>query len=84
MYRIVKIKKWEIVREWYCRTEEKAKEIVRIIVQEDYEQNINLYKEVFEQENWTLEEFVEWVWEGKNYDDVLRVFEIEFEEDKEN
>ena len=27
MYKIVKIKKWEIVREWYCRTEEKAKEI---------------------------------------------------------
>lgn len=84
MYRIVKIKKWEIVCEWYCRTEEKAKEIVRAIAQEDYEQNIDLYKEVFEQENWTLEEFIEWVWEEKNFDDVLRVFEIEFEEDKEN
>jgi hypothetical protein len=84
MFRVVEFRKWEIVREWYCRTEEKAKEIVRIIVQEDYEQNINLYKEVFEQENWTLEEFVEWVWEGKNYDDVLRVFEIDFEEDKES
>ena len=84
MYRIVKIKKWEIVREWYCRTEEKAKEIVRTIVQEDYEQNINSYEEVFEQEGWTFDDFVEWVWEDENLDDVLRVFEIEFEEDKES
>lgn len=84
MYKVVKIKKWEIVREWYCRTEEKAKEIVRTLVQEDYELNTDSYEEVFEQEEWTLDEFIEWVWEEKNFDDVLRVFEIEFEEDKEN
>jgi hypothetical protein len=84
MYRIVKIKKWEIVREWYCRTEEKAKEIVRIIVLEDYELNTDSYEEVFEQEEWTLDEFIEWVWGEQNFDDVLRVFEIEFEEDKES
>lgn len=84
MYRIVKFKKWEIVREWYFRTEEKAKEIVRTLVLEDYELNTDSYEEVFEQEDWSLDEFIEWVWEEKNFDDVLRVFEIEFEEDKEN
>ena len=57
MFRVVEFKKWEIVREWYCRTEEKAKEIVRTLVQEDYELNTDSYEEVFE---------------------------IEFEEDKEN
>lgn len=81
MYKIVKIKKWEIVREWYCRTEEKAKEIVRTLVQEDYKLNTDSYEEVFEQEDWTLDEFIQWVWEEKNFDDVLRVFEIKFEED---
>jgi hypothetical protein len=84
MYRIVKIEKWEIVREWYCRTEEKAKEIVRTLIHKDYKLNFDVYDEIFEQENWSLEEFIEWVWEEKNFDDVLRVFEIEFEEDKEN
>lgn len=84
MYRIVKFKKWEIVREWYFRTEEKAKEIVRTLVLEDYELNTDSYEGVFEQENWSLDEFIEWVWEEKNFDDVLQVFEIEFEEDKEN
>jgi hypothetical protein len=84
MYRIVKIKKWEIVREWYCRTEEKAKEIVRTLIHKDYKLNFDVYDEIFEQENWSLDEFIEWVWEEKNFDDVLRVFEIEFEEDKEN
>ena len=84
MFRVVEFKKWEIVREWYCRTEEKAKEIVRTLVLEDYELNTDSYEEVFEQEDWSLEEFIEWVWEEKNFDDVLRVFEIEFEEDKEN
>ena len=84
MFRVVEFKKWEIVREWYCRTEEKAKEIVRPLVLKDYELNTESYEEVFEQEEWTLDEFIEWVWEEKNFDDVLRVFEIEFEEDKEN
>lgn len=84
MHKVVKIKKWKIVREWYCRTEEKAKEIVRTLVQEDYELNSDSYDEIFEQENWSLDEFIEWVWEEKNFDDVLQVFEIEFEEDKEN
>lgn len=84
MFRVVEFKKWEIVREWYCRTEEKAKEIVRPLVLKDYELNTDSYEEVFEQEEWTLDEFIEWVWEEKNLDDVLRVFEIEFEEDKEN
>lgn len=84
MYKVVKIKKWEIVREWYFRTEEKAKEIVRTLVLEDYELNTDSYEGVFEQENWSLDEFIEWVWEEKNFDDVLQVFEIEFEEDKEN
>lgn len=84
MFRVVEFKKWEIVREWYCRTEEKAKEIVRPLVLKDYELNTESYEEVFEQEEWTLDEFIEWVWEEKNLDDVLRVFEIEFEEDKEN
>lgn len=84
MFRVVEFKKWEIVREWYFRTEEKAKEIVRTLVLEDYELNTDSYEEVFEQEEWTLDEFIEWVWEEKNFDDVLRVFEIEFEEDKEN
>ena len=83
MYKVVKIKKWEIVREWYCRTEEKAKEIVRTLVQEDYELNSDSYEEVFEQEEWTLDEFIQWVWGEQNFDDVLQVFEIEFEEDKE-
>lgn len=84
MFRVVEFKKWEIVREWYCRTEEKAKEIVRPLVLKDYELNTESYEEVFEQEEWTLDEFIEWVWKEKNLDDVLRVFEIEFEEDKEN
>ena len=84
MFRVVEFKKWEIVREWYFRTEEKAKEIVRTLVLKDYKLNTDSYEEVFEQENWSLEEFIEWVWEEKNFDDVLRVFEIEFEEDKEN
>lgn len=84
MFRVVEFKKWEIVREWYFRTEEKAKEIVRTLVLKDYELNTDSYEEVFEQENWSLDEFIEWVWEEKNFDDVLRVFEIEFEEDKEN
>lgn len=84
MYRVVKFGKWEIVREWYCRTEEKAKEIVRTLVQEDYELNVETYEEVFKQEDWTFDEFVEWVWKDGNLDDVLRVFEIKFEEDKEN
>ena len=84
MFRVVEFKKWEIVREWYCRTEEKAKEIVRPLVLKDYELNTDSYEEVFEQKEWTLDEFIEWVWEEKNLDDVLRVFEIEFEEDKEN
>lgn len=83
MYRIVKFKEWEIVREWYCRTEEKAKEIVRTLILEDYELNVEMYEEAFEQEDCTLEEFIEWVWEEKNFDDVLRVLEINFEEDKE-
>lgn len=84
MFRVVEFKKWEIVREWYFRTEEKAKEIVRTLVLKDYELNTDSYEEVFEQENWSLDEFIEWVWEEKNFDDVLQVFEIEFEEDKEN
>jgi hypothetical protein len=84
MYRIVEFRKWEIVREWYCRTEEKAKEIVRTLIHKDYKLNFDVYDEIFEQENWSLDEFIEWVWEEKNFDDVLRVFEIEFEEDKEN
>lgn len=57
---------------------------MRTLVLEDYELNTDSYEEVFEQENWSLDEFIEWVWEEKNFDDVLRVFEIEFEEDKEN
>ena len=84
MFRVVEFKKWEIVREWFCRTEEKAQEIVRPLVLKDYELNTDPYEEVFEQKEWTLDEFIEWVWEEKNQDDVLRVFEIEFEEDKEN
>lgn len=84
MYRIVKIKKWEIVREWYCRTEEKAKEIVRTLIHQDYKLNFDVYDEIFEEEDWSLDEFIEWVWEEKNFDDVLRVFEIKFEEDKED
>lgn len=84
MFRVVEFRKWEIVREWYCRTEEKAKEIVRTLIHKDYKLNFDVYDEIFEQEDWTLEEFIEWVWEEKNFDDVLRVFEIEFEEDKEN
>lgn len=84
MFRVVEFKKWEIVREWYFRTEEKAKEIVRTLVLKDYELNTDSYEGVFEQENWSLDEFIEWVWEEKNFDDVLQVFEIEFEEDKEN
>ena len=83
MYRVVEFKKWEIVREWYFRTEEKAKEIVRTLVLKDYELNTDSYEEVFEQENWSLDKFIEWVWEEKNFDDVLQVFEIKFEEDKE-
>lgn len=84
MYKIVEFKKWEVAREWYCRTEEKAKEIVRAIIQKDYKLNFDVYDEIFEEEDWSLEEFIEWVWEEKNFDDVLQVFEIEFEEDKEN
>lgn len=84
MFRVVEFRKWEIVREWYCRTEEKAKEIVRTLIHKDYKLNFDVYDEIFEQEDWSLEEFIEWVWEEKNFDDVLRVFEIEFEEDKEN
>jgi hypothetical protein len=84
MFRVVEFRKWEIVREWYCRTEEKAKEIVRTLIHKDYKLNFDVYDEIFEQENWSLDEFIEWVWEEKNFDDVLRVFEIEFEEDKEN
>lgn len=84
MFRVVEFRKWEIVREWYCRTEEKAKEIVRTLIHKDYKLNFDVYDEVFEQENWSLDEFIEWVWEEKNFDDVLQVFEIEFEEDKEN
>ena len=84
MFRVVEFRKWELVREWYCRTEEKAKEIVRTLIHKDYKLNFDVYDEIFEQENWSLEEFIEWVWEEKNFDDVLRVFEIKFEEDKEN
>lgn len=84
MFRVVEFRKWEIVREWYCRTEEKAKEIVRTLIHKDYKLNFDVYDEIFEEENWSLDEFIEWVWEEKNFDDVLRVFEIEFEEDKEN
>ena len=84
MYLIVKFKKWEVVREWYCRTEEKAKEIVKTLVQEDYKLHTDIYEEVFEQEDWTLDDCIQWVWEEKNFDDLFRVFEIEFEEDKEN
>ena len=57
---------------------------MRPLVLKDYELNTESYEEVFEQEEWTLDEFIEWVWEEKNFDDVLRVFDIEFEEDKEN
>lgn len=84
MFRVVEFRKWEIVREWYCRTEEKAKEIVRTLIHKDYKLNFDVYDEIFEEEDWSLDEFIEWVWEEKNFDDVLRVFEIEFEEDKEN
>lgn len=84
MYKIIKIEKWEIVREWYCRTEEKAKEIVRTIIQEDYKLNSDSYEEMFKEDNGSLEEFIEWVWEEQNLDDVLRIFKIEFEEDRVN
>ena len=59
MFRVVEFRKWEIVREWYCRTEEKAKEIVRTLIQKDYKLNFDVYDEIFEEEDWTLEEFIE-------------------------
>lgn len=76
MYVIKKFYKWEVVKTYYCRTEEKAREILNHIVSEDFIKNEDCYEDI------TFEELCIFAWENWGIDDVVEVEEFEFEEDK--
>ena len=79
MYVIKKFHKYAVVAIYYCRTEEKARHIVNLIIAEDYVKNADYYDE-----DSTFEEICAFAWEDGWLDDVVSIEEFEFEEDKEN
>lgn len=79
MYVIKKIYKWEVVKTYYCRTEEKARVILNLIVAEDFIKNSDCYENDI-----TFEELCAIAWENYGIDDVVRIEEFEFEEDRGN
>lgn len=76
MYVIKKFYKWEVVKTYYCRTEEKAREILNLIAAEDFIKNEDCYEDI------TFEEHCIFAWENYGINDVVEVEEFEFEEDK--
>lgn len=77
MYVIKKFYKWEVVATYYCRTEEKARHILNLIIAEDFIKNNDCYDD-----DTTFEEICAFAWEDGGIDDVVRIEEFEFEEDK--
>ena len=78
MYVIKKYHKWEVVEIYYCRTEERARVIFNLIIAEDFIKNSDCYED-----DVTFEEICNFAWEDGGIDDVVRIEEFEFEEDKQ-
>ena len=79
MFVIKKYHKYEVIATYYCRTEEKARHLVNLIIAEDYVKNVDCYDE-----DTTFEEICAFAWEDGWLDNVVSIEEFEFEEDKEN
>ena len=77
MYVIKKFYKWSVAENYYCRTEEKARHIVNLIIAEDFIKNADCYDE-----DTTFEEICAFAWEDGGMEDVVSIEEFEFEEDK--
>ena len=78
MYIIKKFYKWEVVATYYCRTEEKARQILNLIIAEDFIKNSDCYDDV------TFEELCAFAWKDYGVDDLVSIEEFEFEEDRGN
>jgi hypothetical protein len=77
MYVIKKFYKLEVVEIYYCRTDEKAREILNLIIAEDFVKNADCYED-----DVTFEELCAFAWEDYGVDDLVCIEEFEFEEDK--
>lgn len=77
MYVIKKFYKWSVAEIYYCRTEEKARAILNLIISEDFIKNRDCYED-----DVTFEELCAFAWEDGGIDDVVSIEEFEFEEDK--